>query len=380
MCRSANLCPAFLCLLSCLTYAQSNEGKVREVFQQNAAKVDDASKLLYKAAADQLLTNSNDPQLAPLLKWSSAQGQGPLFDDVFVEAGDQGSGLKLAPVDEATRVHLKLPTGQGLIATAVSPSGTAARVGICQNDILLSLGDVPLAKPDDLEKGLKAAGERPLGLIVLHHGSRKTLRVQPELKVTFGPEVPAPPAFWIGLSVSPIDPALRSHLRIHTNEGLIITEVIADGPAFKAGFKVNDILLTIGKQPLRDQTALVEAVQKNGEHKIDVEILREGSRQTISVTPERRGANARTPSVRFSNNFHVLRPGFVVQGPEAPVTLSYELTRQPVWLNYLADQKHAQASQPQVDPLANRMDSMAAEIKELRKLIEELGKTLKERR
>ena len=37
--------------------------------------------------------------------------------------GAEDSGLVVAPVDDATRVHLKLPKGQGLLATSVSPQG-----------------------------------------------------------------------------------------------------------------------------------------------------------------------------------------------------------------------------------------------------------------
>ena len=106
---------------------------------------------------------------------------------LIFQGNDQGSGLSLAPVDDAARAHLKLPKGQGLIATVVAPQGPAAHAGVCQNDILLTLGDAPLGKPEDLEEHLKAAGDKPLGLVLLHHGQRKTLQVQPQVKVTFGP-------------------------------------------------------------------------------------------------------------------------------------------------------------------------------------------------
>ena len=45
----------------------------------------------------------------------------------FHEVGDQSSGLILAPVDDAARAHLKLPKGQGLIATSVAPKGRRGR-------------------------------------------------------------------------------------------------------------------------------------------------------------------------------------------------------------------------------------------------------------
>ena len=146
----------------------------------------------------------------------------------YREVGDHSTGMSLAAVDNAVREHLKLPKGQGLIATSVAPQGMAARAGICENDILLTLGDAPLGKAEDLEERLKAAGDKPLGLVLLHQGAKKTVQVQPQIKVTFGPVQPQPPAFWIGVSVSPVEPALRAHLRLPADQGLLATEVVAE--------------------------------------------------------------------------------------------------------------------------------------------------------
>ena len=137
----------------------------------------------------------------------------------YREVSDHSTGMSLAAVDNAVREHLKLPKGQGLIATSVAPQGMAARAGICENDILLTLGDAPLGKAEDLEERLKAAGDKPLGLVLLHQGAKKTVQVQPQVRVTFGPVQPQPPAFWIGVSVSPVEPALRAHLRLPRRSG-----------------------------------------------------------------------------------------------------------------------------------------------------------------
>ena len=298
---------------------------------------------------------------------------------------EQGSGLSLAPVDDAARAHLKLPKGQGLIATSVTPQGPAAHAGVCQNDILLTLDDAPLGKPEDLEEHLKAAVDKPLGLVLLHHGQMKTLQVQPRVNVTFGPLQPAPPEFWIGVSVSPVEPALRTHLKIPADQGLIATEVIAESPAAKAEFKVNDILLTMAGQPLRDQANLVDLVQKNGEKTVAVDIVREGSRQTLQVAPQRRkNPSNRQEQLHIFGDINVLRPGALIQGQ--PSTLLLDLVpNDTLYLsNYYSDltkvNGNANMPQLQMKPLSDRLDGMSAEIKELRKAVEELGKVLKDRK
>lgn len=303
---------------------------------------------------------------------------------------DEGSGLSLAAVDETARVHLKLPKGQGLIATSVLPQCPAAHAGICQNDILLTLDDVPLAKPGDLEERLKTAGDKTLNLVLLHQGQKKTVQVQSKVKVTFGPVQPAAPEFWIGVSVRSVEPVLKAQLQIPAQQGLLATGVVDDSPAARAGFKVNDILLTMNGKQLGDQAELVKLVQQNGEKPLAVEIVREGSRKTIEVTPERRkGPHLLTSKVQHSGNWNVVRPGAVLQGSSPFLTtpgLTWNIPES-TWSDDLAIANQGIGSvetnhpaKPHADSLANRLDTMAGEIKELRKAVEELSKALKDRK
>jgi serine protease Do len=300
---------------------------------------------------------------------------------VFPEYGDQGSGLTLTPVDDAERTHLKLPKGQGLVVTSVLPQGLAAQAGISQSDILLTLDDVPLVKTEDLEERLKAAGDKALKLELLHQGLKKTVQIQPRIKVTFGPVQPAPPGFWIGVSVTPVTPALRAQLQIPADQGLMVNEIIDDGPAAKSGFKVNDLFLSINGKHVSDQAELVKLVQDNGDKALAVEILREGSRSKIEVTPQRRqGSNLATAKLRHFGNWNVIRPGALLQGNGWSFTTPPNFARQDPMNAYLVNPYNANPTQPGAVPLANRLDTMAAEIKELRKAVDELSKALKDRK
>ncbi len=69
-------------------------------------------------------------------------------------------GMSLTPADDALRAHLQLPKDQGLIVTSLDIHSPAAQAGIQQNDILLDLENASLGKPEDLEKCLKAAGDK----------------------------------------------------------------------------------------------------------------------------------------------------------------------------------------------------------------------------
>jgi membrane-associated protease RseP (regulator of RpoE activity) len=331
-----------------------------------------------QAVNDPLASTTPGGQIQKDGPWTfSPLASSPRGELLLLGGGSGSSGVTLVPIDESTRAHLKLPKGQGLVATSVAPNGSAAQAGVSENDVLLILGDAPLGKPEDLEEQLKAAGDRPIALIVLHHGEKKTIQVQPEVKVSFGPVRPEPPAFWIGVSVSSVEPALRDQLRIPGGEGLIATDVVAEGPGAKAGLKVNDILLKMGEKPLKDQATLVGLVQKNGEKSVALEILREGSRQSIELTPARRKGSLHVSRVRHAGDWNVnfLRPGFVVQdwanpGGNKDSVYSYTLQDGALRLNPGTG----------AEPVEKRLDGMSAEIKELRKAIDELKAVLKDRK
>ena len=96
-----------------------------------------------------------------------------------------------------------------------------------------------------------------------------------------GPVQPEPPAFWIGVSVSPLEPALRAQLKLPQNQGLLAIDVVKDSPAAQADVKVHDILLSLDGKLLDSQEKLVELVQSNGEKSVPLELIREGKTQTI---------------------------------------------------------------------------------------------------
>ena len=143
--------------------------------------------------------------------------------------------MSLVSADDALRDHLKLPKDLGLVVTSLDANSPEAHAGIEQNDVLLKLGETPLGKPEDLDASLKKAGENPVALSLIRRGSKRVIQVQPRFRVTLGP---APPgtverAYWIGVSVSAIEPALASQLQIRT--GVVVSDCREPGSRGKSG-------------------------------------------------------------------------------------------------------------------------------------------------
>lgn len=95
---------------------------------------------------------------------------------------------------------------------------------------------------------------------------------------------------WLGLMCYPPPAVLRAQLNLPKGQGLVVAEVVADGPAAKAGIKENDVLLTAGDKSLTDLPTLTRLVADTGAKQIKIKLLRGGKEQTVSATPAERPA------------------------------------------------------------------------------------------
>lgn len=87
----------------------------------------------------------------------------------------------------------------------------------------------------------------------------------------------------LGIHVEAVPPALASHLKLPEKTGLMVTEVVKDSSAEKAGFRQHDIIIAMAGQPVSDD---VEAFRKavselKAETKVDFRVVREGKKVDI---------------------------------------------------------------------------------------------------
>jgi hypothetical protein len=98
------------------------------------------------------------------------------------------------------------------------------------------------------------------------------------------------PKYWIGLRGTVIgdDDPLRAHVDLPAKQGLLVYEIVPDGPADKAGLKKYDILLRGNDLPLREMNDLIELVGTEGEKKgqISLDVIRHGESETVFITPD----------------------------------------------------------------------------------------------
>jgi len=93
----------------------------------------------------------------------------------------------------------------------------------------------------------------------------------------------------IGIGVIPLGKQLAEHFGVQS--GVMIQEVRENSPAAKAGLKAGDIITEVDGKAVKGQFDLVRAINEKKEGDVTLNIMRDNSRQTISVTPEKAAGN-----------------------------------------------------------------------------------------
>ncbi len=92
---------------------------------------------------------------------------------------------------------------------------------------------------------------------------------------------------WLGLKPRKASAALRGQLELKENEGLVVEVIAPDGPASKAGIRVNDLLLSLDEESSGTPDELEARLhRKKAGETVNLEVMRKGQRKTIGVTLE----------------------------------------------------------------------------------------------
>jgi serine protease Do len=94
----------------------------------------------------------------------------------------------------------------------------------------------------------------------------------------------------IGVSVRDLTADEVSKAQLSQPGGAVVTGLIDNSPASKAGLKSGDIVVEFDGERVRSSRHLTRLVQETAPGRtVKMSIVREGSRQTLDVTPEARG-------------------------------------------------------------------------------------------
>jgi len=89
---------------------------------------------------------------------------------------------------------------------------------------------------------------------------------------------------WLGVQMQPVTPDMEDALGLNSTNGVVVADVVKDGPAAKAGLKSGDVIVGFGDQAIKNTHELAMAVgdTKPGQS-VPAKVLRDGKEQTITV-------------------------------------------------------------------------------------------------
>lgn len=91
--------------------------------------------------------------------------------------------------------------------------------------------------------------------------------------------------YWIGVRCAELPALLRAQLDLPEDQGVLVDEVVADGPAQKAGLKAYDVVFAVDGKTIGDPQALATAVERAQDREVKLDYLRAGRKQSVSIKP-----------------------------------------------------------------------------------------------
>jgi serine protease Do len=92
---------------------------------------------------------------------------------------------------------------------------------------------------------------------------------------------------WLGIYIQDLTPELAETFNVKITDGVLVSEVLKDSPAEKAGVQRGDIIIAIdGKDVRKSKELQSEVINKAVQKKVTLVIFRDGEKKEISVTLE----------------------------------------------------------------------------------------------
>jgi serine protease Do len=168
-------------------------------------------------------------------------------------------GVVIQDIDRKLAEAMKLPSRDGVLVADVQSASPAASAGLLRGDVILSIDGAPVDDSAKLKNSVAAAGANAMIRVEILRGGRKqTLTVKlnemPAEAIARDPRasrpVPAPSDTLGGLLLEALTPELAVHLGLPPNvrAGLVVTEVVAQSPAERAGLRAGDVVLELDRE------------------------------------------------------------------------------------------------------------------------------------
>jgi regulator of sigma E protease len=208
----------------------------------------------------------------------------------------------------ATGAPLFVPTFQDLSPDieAMAPGSPADTAGIQVGDRVSRVNGQAISTRTELLDAVAKSNGQALTLEVKRNGQVKTLTVTPTTAP--GPQASAQePAYYLGIEETPP----------------LVTSVVQGSPAAKAGLQAGDHVANIEGQIIHTWSQMTGIVKENPNRQLQVDVLREGHRVSLTVTPSAEKAMVNGQSVEVGK-IGISGPGRSIMRSSTPLLSLYD--------------------------------------------------------
>jgi type II secretory pathway component PulC len=157
--------------------------------------------------------------------------------------------------------------------TGVQEGSQAQRKGFRKGDRITDLDGVPFGGPRDLRKRMcSLEPEQELAVRLLRDGR--------ELVVSFR----RAPAGYLGVMIERPEEDLLKQNELQAFEGVMVSRVLPDGPAQRAGLRKGDVILAIANRPVSVANLSGILAQIGAYNPVELTLLRQEERITVNLT------------------------------------------------------------------------------------------------
>jgi len=200
-------------------------------------------------------------------------------------------GVSIGPITNEIARQLGVQPNRGVLVSEVFRDTPAAKAGFQAGDVILAFAGRDVNSPRELQEIVERS---PTGskqqVNIIRDGKRTTLEVEVKpLPEDFGlaqrssGDSSTYKARELGLEVGELTDELAKHLGYEGYSGALVTEVESDGLAAEVGIRPGDLILRVGKTPVKS-TAEFEAALKKESLEEGIMLLirtREGNRFVV---------------------------------------------------------------------------------------------------
>lgn len=176
----------------------------------------------------------------------------------------------------------------GVIVSAVVRDSPADHAGLRGGDVLRRVAGNEVRTPDDVIQSVRRQDAGAwVEVEISRHGQEKTLSV----RVARSPDDPARMSDirrpWSGVTPIDVPVQLRSFWGGDEERGVLVGEVVQDGPAQRAGLQVGDLVLAVDGKNVATASDLIRRIQLGGVgNTVTLELSRQGTMIAVEVTLE----------------------------------------------------------------------------------------------